>query len=85
MSHSPTATLHRMVLPDHICPHGLRAKAMLEQAGYDVDDQQLTTREEVDAFKAREDVPTTPVTFIDGNRYATSEVLEEFLASATAS
>ena len=79
-----TATLHRMVLPDHVCPYGVRAKEMLEQAGHTVDDQQLTSRDEVDAFMAREGVSTTPVTFIDGKRYATSEALEEFLASAAA-
>ena len=78
------AILHRMVLPEHTCPFGVRAKAMLEQAGYKVDDQQLTSREEVDAFMAREGVSTTPVTFIDGTRYATSEALEEFLATASA-
>lgn len=81
---SRAATLHRMVLPDHICPFGLRAKAMLEQAGYEVDDQQLTTRAEVDAFKEKESVSTTPVTFINGRRYATSEALQEFLADAPA-
>ena len=79
-----TATLHRMVLPEHTCPFGVRAKAMLEAAGYEVDDQQLTTREEVEAFKAEQGVPTTPVTFIDGNRYATSDALQEFLAEAPA-
>ena len=82
---SRTATLHRMVLPEHICPHGVRAKAMLEAAGYAVDDQQLTTREAVDAFKAEQSVPTTPVTFIGSARYATSEALAEYLASAPAS
>jgi len=81
---SRTATIHRMVLPDHTCPFGVRAKAMLEQAGYEIDDQQLTTRAEVEAFKEQESVATTPVTFIDGNRYATSEALEEFLADAPA-
>ena len=84
MTDTRTATLHRMVLPDHICPFGVRAKAMLEQAGYTVDDRQLTTRADVDAFKQQEDVPTTPVTFIDGTRYATSEALAEFLASQPA-
>ena len=79
-----TATLHRMVLAAHTCPHGVRAKAMLERAGYTVDDQQMTTREEVDAFKTKEGVATTPVTFIDGTRYATSEALEAFLADAPA-
>jgi glutaredoxin 3 len=78
------ATLHRMVLPEHTCPFGVRAKAMLEQAGYDVDDQQLTSREEVEAFKEQEGVSTTPVTYIDGTRYPTSEALEDFLADATA-
>ena len=82
MTDTRTATLHRMVLPDHVCPFGVRAKALLEQAGYDVEDRQLTTREEVDAFKEKEGVPTTPVTFIDGERFATSEQLEEFLADA---
>ena len=79
-----TATLRRMVLPDHVCPFGLRAKAMLEEAGYEVDDQQLTTREAVDSFMAEEGVATTPVTFIDGTRYPTSEALEEFLAQQSA-
>ncbi|MEO6579923.1 MAG: glutaredoxin [Sphingomicrobium sp.] len=82
MPSTRTATLHRMVLPEHTCPFGVRAKQMLEQAGYEVDDQQLTTREEVEAFKEKERVMTTPVTFIDGQRLATSEDLEEFLANA---
>lgn len=84
MADTRTATLHRMVLADHICPHGVRAKALLEAADYTVEDQHLTTRAEVDAFKAKESVSTTPVTFIDSNRYATSEALEEFLASTPA-
>ena len=81
---SRTAILHRMVLADHECPFGVRAKAMLEQAGYTVDDQILSTRAEVEAFKEKESVPTTPVTFIDSTRYATSEALAEYLASAPA-
>lgn len=81
---SRTATLHRMVLANHVCPFGVRAKAMLEAAGYDVEDRQLTTREEVEQFKAEQGVETTPVTFIGGERYATSEALEEFLAEAAA-
>ncbi len=84
MTHNRTATLHRMVLPEHICPHGVRAKQMLEQAGYKVDDQPLTTRADVDAFKDKQGVSTTPVTFIDGTRYATSEALENFLAEQPA-
>ena len=84
MTNTRTATLHRVVLPEHTCPFGVHAKEMLEAAGYTVDDQPLTTRAEVDAFKQKEGVPTTPVTFIDGTRYATSEALAEFLEAAPA-
>ena len=62
------ATLYRMVMPGHTCPYGLKAKYLLERKGFAVDDRWLTTREEVDAFKAEQDVRTTPQTFIDGVR-----------------
>ena len=50
MTEDRAAILHRMVLPSHECPYGVRAKAMLEEADYKVDDQQLTTREAVEAL-----------------------------------
>lgn len=62
------ATLHRMVMPGHTCPYGLKAKHLLERRGFTVDDRWLTTREETDAFKAAHGVKTTPQTFIDGAR-----------------
>ena len=62
------ATLHRMVMPGHTCPYGLKAKHLLESRGFAVDDRWLTTREETDAFKAKHGVKTTPQTFIDGVR-----------------
>ncbi len=62
------ATLYRMVMPDHTCPYGLKAKDMLQRQGYDVVDEQLKTREETDAIKARLDVETTPQVIIDGER-----------------
>lgn len=62
------AILHRMVMPGHICPYGLKAKYLLERRGFVVDDRWLTTREETDAFKAAHGVQTTPQTFIDGVR-----------------
>ena len=63
-----TATLYRMVMPDHICPYGLKALHLLRSRGYDVEDVWLTTREETDAFKAKHGVATTPQTFIEGER-----------------
>src|SRR3546814_5125645 len=62
------AILHRMVMPGHICPYGLKSKHLLESRGFAVDDRWLTTREETDAFKAEHGVKTTPQTFIDGVR-----------------
>ena len=69
MSDKPkTAVLYRMVLPDHICPYGLKARHLLKSHGFAVDDRLLTTRAQTDAFKAEHDVRTTPQTFIDGVR-----------------
>lgn len=68
MSPRPVAVLHRMVMPGHICPYGLKAKALLERRGYAVEDHWLRTREETDAFKATHGVQTTPQTFIEGER-----------------
>jgi len=62
------AILHRMVMPGHFCPYGLKAKHLLKSRGFAVDDRWLTTREETDAFKAEHGVKTTPQTFIDGVR-----------------
>jgi len=62
------ATLYRMVLPNHTCPYGVAAKERLEAEGFEVDDQILSSREEVDQFKDKHDVATTPLIFIDGKR-----------------
>ena len=62
------ATLHRMVMPGHTCPYGLKAKHLLKRRGFAVDDRWLETRAEVDAFKAEHGVQTTPQTFVDGVR-----------------
>lgn len=75
----PEAILYRMVLSDHVCPFGVRAKELLEEAGYDVDDRTLTTRDEVDAFEEEQGVETTPQVFIDGERIGGCDDLEEYL------
>ncbi len=67
-STSKRATLYRMVMPDHICPYGLKALDLLHREGFEVDDHWLNTRGETDAFKAEQNVKTTPQTFISGER-----------------
>ncbi len=63
-----TAVLYRMVMPQHVCPYGLKALHLLKAKGYAVEDHWLKTREETDAFKAEHDVKTTPQAFIEGQR-----------------
>ena len=77
-----TASLTRMVLPEHECPHGVRAKEMLDEAGFTVDEHILSTRDEVDAFKAKYGVATTPLIEIDGDVIGGAADLERFLADA---
>ena len=77
-----TASLTRMVLPEHECPHGVRAKEMLDEAGFTVDEHILSTRDEVDAFKAKHGVATTPLIEIDGDVIGGAADLERFLADA---
>jgi glutaredoxin len=63
-----TASLHRMVMPDHLCPFGLKSKALLERHGFEVEDHWLETREQTDAFREKHGVDTTPQVWIDGER-----------------
>ena len=65
---SKTAVLYRMVMDQHVCPWGLKAKALLRRRGYQVEDHWLRTREETDAFREAQHVKTTPQAFIDGVR-----------------
>jgi glutaredoxin 3 len=81
MTEARTATLYRMVLPDHICPYGVSAKQMLQAAGFTVENNILRSREEVDAFKAEHGVATTPLVFIDGERIGGADDLERYLAA----
>jgi len=74
--------LYRMILPDHVCPYGVRAKQLLDEAGIPFEDRILHTRMEVDAFKEKHGVDATPQVFIDGERIGGSDELERYLESA---
>ncbi|MDO6614718.1 MULTISPECIES: MauE/DoxX family redox-associated membrane protein [Pacificibacter] len=78
-----TATLYRMVMTDHMCPYGLKSKDLLERNGFVVEDRHLTSRDEVDAFKAEHDVETTPQVFIDGKRIGGFDDLSAYFGTAT--
>lgn len=74
-----TAILHRMVMTDHMCPHGLKAKDLLERNGFTVEDRHLTSRDEIDAFKTTHGVATTPQIFIEGTRIGGFDDVSRYL------
>jgi glutaredoxin len=72
------AVLYRMVTPEHTCPYGVKARALLRRKGYQVEDHHLTDRAATDAFKAEHGVKTTPQTFIGGARVGGYDDLRRF-------
>ncbi|MCA1241526.1 glutaredoxin [Stappia stellulata] len=74
-----TARLYRMVMPDHLCPFGLKTKDLLQRQGFKVEDHPLTTRDETDAFLEAEGVETTPQVFIGDARIGGYEELRVHL------
>ena len=85
MSESRQAVLYRMVLPDHVCPYGVRARELLESAGIPFEDRILGSRGEVEEFKAKHQVPTTPQLFADGRRIGGTAEIQDWLAQEQAS
>lgn len=73
-----TAALYRMVMEKHTCPYGLKAKALLEQNGFMVEDHHLETREQTDAFKQEHQVESTPQIFIGDDRIGGYDDLREY-------
>lgn len=79
-----TATLYRMAIGHHVCPHGLKARDLLRRRGFRVDDRLLETRDAVDAFKAVQGVKTTPQAFIGGERVGGHDDLRRFFGLSVA-
>jgi glutaredoxin len=73
------AVIHRMVMPGHTCPYGIKVKDLLKRSGYTVEDHHLTSREATEAFKAEHGVKTTPQVFIDGRRIGGYDDTRRFL------
>lgn len=60
--------LYRMSMPEHECPWGLKAMALLQERGITFEDHRLSTQQEVDSFKKQHGVLTTPQIFSDDER-----------------
>ena len=76
---SQQAVLYRMSMDEHICPFGLKTRALLKRNGYKVDDHKLRTREQTEQFKARHHVDTTPQVFINERRIGGYDELQQYL------
>tara|TARA_R110001599_G_scaffold325211_2_gene537305 strand:+ start:1889 stop:2605 length:717 start_codon:yes stop_codon:yes gene_type:complete len=68
-----------MKTPEHMCPFGLKTVDLLKRKGFKVDDNLLTSREEIDAFKEQENVDTTPQVYLGDERIGGYEELREHL------
>ena len=78
-----TATLYRMKIGKSTCPHGLKAKDLLNRQGFTIADNLLTTRKQVDEFKKEHSVTTTPQAFIDNKRIGGFDELRSHLGIKT--
>lgn len=74
-----TATLYRMVTPDHLCPWGIKAKDLLRRNGYEVEDHLLESKEANDAYKREHGVSETPQIYLEGNRLGGHDALRDHL------
>ncbi len=52
--------VYRMLTPEHECPWGVKTVELLKDKGIEFEDHKLRSREEIDAFKAKHNVNTTP-------------------------
>ncbi|MFN7161185.1 MAG: MauE/DoxX family redox-associated membrane protein [Candidatus Gracilibacteria bacterium] len=76
------AAIYRMQMHNHTCPYGLKAKYLLERKGFQIEDHLLTSREEVEAFKATHNVKTTPQVFIGEERIGGYDDLRRYFGKA---
>ena len=76
------ATLYRMVMDKHVCPWGLKARDLLQREGFEIEDHWLTTKAETEAYKAANDVKTTPQILIGAKRVGGYDDLRRFLGKS---
>lgn len=76
---SHTATIYRLVTPDHVCPYGLKSLDLLERHDFDIDDRPLRTEAEATELRERLGVETTPQTYVDGELVGTLDDLRRYV------
>ncbi len=76
---SKKAIIYRIVIDNHLCPYGLKALDLLKSKNYEVEDIHLKTRKEIEAFKQKHNIKTTPQIFIGSKRIGGYDELVLFL------
>lgn len=76
---SKTATIYRMVTPDHLCPWGLKAIDLLQHEDLQIDDRHLASQEANNAYKEKNHVDETPQIYIEGKHIGGYDDLREHL------
>jgi glutaredoxin len=78
----PNKTVELYRLP--FCPYGMRAKELLEETGFEINDHIFQSHDDADQFMSENGVDTTPQVFIDGDRIGGSDELEQYLREHSA-
>lgn len=65
-------------MKDHLCPFGVKAVYLLRRQGCQVEDHWLRDRAQTEAFKAQQQVGSTPQIFIDERRIGGYDDLRRF-------
>src|SRR3954471_18519566 len=84
MPDNKSAQLYRMVMPEHICLFGVKARDLLEREDFAVEDHHLTSKSQTEAFNSEHDVKTTPQIFIGGERIGGYDELRKYLGKPVA-
>lgn len=76
---SRSATIHRMVTPDHLCPWGIKALDLLRRKGFEVNDRHLESAEANERFKQENGYDESPQIWIEGDHIGGYDALREHL------
>ncbi|RCV85803.1 glutaredoxin [Vreelandella rituensis] len=68
-----------MKTEEHLCPFGLKTVDLLKRKGYQVEDNLLTSRQEIEDFKEKAEVDTTPQVYIGQERVGGYEEVRAYL------
>ncbi|MEL6922178.1 MAG: MauE/DoxX family redox-associated membrane protein [Pseudomonadota bacterium] len=76
------AVLYRMEMKENVCPSGLKARALLKSKGIAFEDHTFKSRQEVNDFKSKHGVTTTPQIWLDGKRIGGFDALQAHFGDA---